>query len=75
VRRSAHSLKGAAGYLATDTLCATAHELERAGLDPALDVEGTWRTLSIESQQVLRALEREAAPGNLSGDAEAGTVR
>jgi two-component system sensor histidine kinase/response regulator len=63
LRHAAHSLKGAAGYLAADELCALAQTLEGFGYSNQLaQARLTWPALSALAEDVVDALSREIAP-------------
>jgi CheY-like chemotaxis protein/HPt (histidine-containing phosphotransfer) domain-containing protein len=59
IRKTAHTLKGAAGNLAAGGLFEAARVLERLGAEARFDAaEGAWRRLSAEASAVLDQLRR-----------------
>ena len=59
IRKTAHTLKGAAGNLAAGGLFEAARVLERLGAESRFDAaEGAWRRLSAEASAVLDQLRR-----------------
>lgn len=63
LRHAAHSLKGAAGYVAADELCVLAQRLEGFGYTNELtQARLTWPTLAAVAQDVVAALSREVGP-------------
>jgi CheY-like chemotaxis protein len=64
IRKTAHTLKGAAGNLAAGGLFEAARVLERLGAESRFDAaEGAWRRLSAEASAVLDQLRRFESSG------------
>jgi signal transduction histidine kinase/DNA-binding response OmpR family regulator len=61
IRISAHALKGAAGNIGADALCAAAGALERIGAESRMDAApAAWRRLQMEAARLIDALRRFA---------------